>query len=357
LSTDPAQLDSGVGNFDTLLFNAFPDPIILLSKAREIVFANQAAIDVLDIKYHGRDLALSLRVPDVLIAADAVLGGELELEIAISLLTPIPHNLNLKIIRIPSPNLDDGPVALMVFHDISSEAMVEQIRQDFVANLSHELRSPIASLIGFIETLQGPAKDDVLARERFLTIMYDESRRMARMIDDLLLLSRVETSEHIRPREQVSINELLGMTRELLSTRAEARSMDFDFDILSNLPLIAGDQDELMQVFQNLIDNAIKYGYEETAVSVRASLIDRIPDIGGTGIAVTIKNKGEGIANDKIPRLTERFYRIDKGRSRKMGGTGLGLAIVKHIISRHRGHFVIKSELGVSATFTIYLPL
>ncbi|MBT3990574.1 MAG: PAS domain-containing protein [Rhodospirillaceae bacterium] len=345
------------GNFNAGLFNALPDPVILLNISREVVFANRAAVDMLAAKYEGRDLALSFRVPDVLAAAEAVVQGATEREVDVSLQVPVPKNLKIRIMRIEGSASELGAVALMVFHDVSSETMAEQMRQDFVANVSHELRSPIASLIGFIETLQGPAKEDAEARDRFLGIMGDEAQRMARMIDDLLSLSRVEASERMRPQEQVNIAELLSMTRELLLSRAKENAMELVFDIAPDLPVIAGDRDELMEVFQNLMDNAIKYGQDETFVKISAVQVDRIPEIGGAGIAVAVENEGEGIAPDQLPRLTERFYRVDKGRSREMGGTGLGLAIVKHIISRHRGRFNIESTVGKGATFTVYLPL
>jgi two-component system phosphate regulon sensor histidine kinase PhoR len=181
---------------DTGLLNAFPDPVILLNIEREVVFANSAAIEMLDNRFENRDLAQSFQYPDVLEAADAVLAGEASQEVNISLPVPVPRNLNVRIIRYAEPASEDGAIALMVFHDVSSETLAEQMRQDFVANLSHELRSPIASLIGFIETLRGPAQDDAKARERFLSIMGDESQRMARMIDDLLSLSRVSPDKH-----------------------------------------------------------------------------------------------------------------------------------------------------------------
>jgi len=191
---------------DTGLLNAFPDPVILLNIEREVVFANSAAIEMLDNRFENRDLAQSFQYPDVLEAADAVLAGEASQEVNISLPVPVPRNLNVRIIRYAEPASEDGAIALMVFHDVSSETLAEQMRQDFVANLSHELRSPIASLIGFIETLRGPAQDDAKARERFLSIMGDESQRMARMIDDLLSLSRVEASERLHPQDQVNIS-------------------------------------------------------------------------------------------------------------------------------------------------------
>lgn len=345
------------GVYDAGLLDAFPDPVILLNTACEVVFANPAAAELLETNFQGRNLALSLPVPDILEAAHAVVNGAEELEVNVSLAVPVPYNLNVRIVRFSEPNSPDEAVALMVFHDVSSEALAEQMRQDFVANVSHELRSPIASLIGFIETLQGPAKSDAEARDRFLSIMADESHRMARMIDDLLSLSRVEASERMRPQDHVNIVEILDMTRELLVARAEERRMEMVFNIAPDLPNLPGDADELMEVFQNLIDNAIKYGLEATPVRVQAVLVESIPEIGGRGIRVVIENDGEGIAQDQIPRLTERFYRIDKGRSRNLGGTGLGLAIVKHIVSHHRGWFNIESRIGEGAIFTVYLPL
>jgi two-component system, OmpR family, phosphate regulon sensor histidine kinase PhoR len=357
LANQPVLENSEASGFNAQLFHAFPDPVILLNKSREVIFANRAAVEMLEAKYEGSDLALSFRVPNVLEAADAVLSGAEEQEVNISLSIPVPRNLRIRIVGITEHALSEGAAALLVFQDVSSEMMAEQMRQDFVANLSHELRSPIASLIGFIETLQGPAKDDAKTRQRFLSIMSDESQRMARMIDELLSLSRVEARERVRPQQKVNIAEVLSMTRELLKSRAAERSIDLNFEVSPGLPTLAGESDELMEVFENLIDNAIKYGEEKKPVTVRASLVDRIPDIGGTGIAISVENEGEGIAADQIPRLTERFYRIDKGRSREMGGTGLGLAIVKHIVSRHRGRFNIESEPGKGATFTVYLPL
>jgi two-component system, OmpR family, phosphate regulon sensor histidine kinase PhoR len=349
-------LTTVIDNFNAHLLEAFPDPVVLLNRAREVVFANQAAHEVLEANYNDRDLAQSFPVPDVLAAAEAVVNGEAIREVDISLSVPVPRNLKIRIVSIADA-MAEGAVALMVFQDISSETLAEQMRQDFVANVSHELRSPIASLIGIIETLQGPAKDDPEGRERFLSIMGDESQRMARMIDDLLSLSRVETSERLRPQEQVNVIDLLELTRELLIGRAEERKMELVFDFAADISVLAGDHDELMEVFQNLIDNAIKYGREASSVRITTGLVEHIPEIGGAGIAVAIENKGDGIAPDQLPRLTERFYRVDKGRSRKLGGTGLGLAIVKHIVSHHRGHLSIKSTLGKGATFTVYLPL
>ena len=240
---------------------------------------------------------------------------------------------------------------------------MEKIRQDFVENVSHELRSPISSLIGFIETIQGPAKDDAESQKKFLSIMMSEAQRMSRMVEDLLSLSKVEVIERMRPEEPADLTNLITMTTELFARQAQNRSMNIKLDMDVNLPSIQGDADELLQVFNNLVDNAIKYGREKTNILIKVRVIDRIPDIGGTGgtggtgISIVVENEGDGINPDEIPRLTERFYRTDKGRSRELGGTGLGLAIVKHIINRHRGRLVINSNLNDKTTFTVFLPL
>ncbi len=349
-----------MNNLNTAILNIFPDPVILLNEAREIIFANKSAEDLLSISYAGRDLALSFRHPAVLTAADEVLGGVAERQAEISLPPPIARHLLVQIVALESKEGDTiepaGATILLVFQDVTAAKVAEQMRQDFVANVSHELRSPISSLSGFIETLQGPAKDDEEAREKFLGIMGAEAARMARLIDDLLSLSRVETGEHVRPQTSVSVSEIINMTRELLGARATEHDMTIEISADDDLPVIPGDQDELMEVFQNLMDNAVKYGESGTTVSVALNRIDRLPDLGGVGVAVSVENHGPGIAPEHLPRLTERFYRADKGRSRKMGGTGLGLAIVKHIVNRHRGKLVIESERNNKTVFTVYLP-
>jgi two-component system phosphate regulon sensor histidine kinase PhoR len=177
------------------------------------------------------------------------------------------------------------------------------------------------------------------------------------LIHDLLSLSRVEINEHVLPREVVDLPDLLSGVVETLEIRASQRSMSIEFECPANLPPLYGDVDQLTRVFHNLIDNAIKYARERTAVRVTVSLADGLPGISQRLVSVAVSDQGEGIAAIHLPRLTERFYRIDKGRSRRLGGTGLGLAIVKHIVSRHRGRLKIESTVGVGSTFTVYLPL
>ena len=341
------------GQAELTVLDHIPDPVILLGAQREVLFANRAAGDLLQASYRNRDLAQSFRHPIVLEIADAVLRGASERSAEVDVLLPVPRILMARATAIPG----NGPTrAMLTFRDMTDSRQAEQIRQDFVANVSHELRSPIAAIVGFIETLRGPARDDAPARERFLGIMAEEASRMSRLIDNLLSLSRVEATEHVRPREPVDIAAILGTVRDLLTRRAHERQMDLRLEIDANLPPIPGNRDELTEVFHNLIDNAIKYGRAGTPIRVAVQAVDRIPNIGGAGVAVSVENHGEGIEAEHIPRLTERFYRIDKGRARKMGGTGRGLAIVKHIVNQHRGQFAIESVVGKGARFTVYLP-
>ncbi len=342
---------------DNDILEYLPDAILLLNSDREIIDANQAARDLLSPGFKGRDLALSLRHPDILKAVDAALKGQAPDQCEISFSHPISRTFEMRTSRLPEA---DGPgqdvVVVLILHDITAAIQAVAVRSDFVANVSHELRSPLAALVGFIETLQGAARNDAQAREYFLSIMSAEADRMTRLIDDLLSLSALEVNEHVRPQGQVDLKKILQVVTELLLAKAEVRSMAIKLICQSPVEEVPGDSDELIQVFQNLIDNAIKYGASGSVITLTLKAVDRIPDIGVPGIAVAVHNEGEGVASEYLPRLTERFYRVDKGRSRSMGGTGLGLAIVKHIVSHHRGRLMIQSASGKGSTFTVYLP-
>ena len=224
------------------------------------------------------------------------------------------------------------------------------MRADFVANASHELKTPIAGLLGFIETLRGPARDDVQARERFLGIMAEQADRMRRLVDDLLMLSRIEQHEHSRPDAAIEIDRVLKGVLDLLQLKASGRKVALELHVEADLPRAVGDYDELTIVFQNLVDNAIKYTKPNTPVRVTARLL------GQDRVAVAVSDEGDGIPAAHLPRLTERFYRVDAARSRQLGGTGLGLAIVKHVVNRHRGRLDIQSTPGRGSTFTVVLP-
>ncbi|HAP46713.1 MAG TPA: two-component sensor histidine kinase, partial [Afipia sp.] len=229
----------------------------------------------------------------------------------------------------------------------------EEMRADFVANASHELRTPLAALSGFIDTLQGPAREDAKARERFLGIMHAQATRMARLIDDLLSLSRVELSAHVRPEKLVDVVPLVRQVVDGLEPLASERQVAIDVELPHEPVVVAGDNEELLRLLENLIENGLKYGASGGRVVV--SLTEPAPNDAGE-IRLAVRDFGPGIAPEHLPRLTERFYRVDVGDSRAQGGTGLGLSLVKHILNRHRGRLLIESVPGHGATFTACFP-
>jgi two-component system phosphate regulon sensor histidine kinase PhoR len=235
------------------------------------------------------------------------------------------------------------------------------MRADFVANASHELRTPLAAVLGFIETLRGPAKGDDEAHERFLAIMYEQATRMSRLVADLLNLSRIELHEQCRPEGMADLAAILRRVATGLELTASEKLMTITLDVDAALPMVIGQEDELTQIFQNLLDNAVKYGRDGTPIEVTGRVVSDLPagmpDRSRPAVMITVKDHGEGIARENIPRLTERFFRVDTARSRRLGGTGLGLAIVKHVVNRHRGVMQIESELGEGTSFSVYLPV
>ena len=337
------------------LFDNIPDPLLHVAPDRTVLAANRAARRLFGPGLEDRDLAHVMRQPDVLESTEAVLVGGPGREVQIQLAGTAEQHFAVRI----EPLAQAG--ALLLLHDTTQLAKLERMRADFVANASHEIRTPLASLVGFIETLRGPAKDDAVARAKFLDIMHDQARRMGRLVDDLLSLSRIELKEHTPPTASVDLGVTLAALKATLDRPSEARRMPIVLDLPTGLPKIAGDADELTQVFQNLIDNAIKYGKAGTEVRVVAGEAAQVPpsfpDPRRRAVAVSVTDTGEGIAREHLSRLTERFYRVDVGRSRDLGGTGLGLAIVKHIVSHHRGALVIDSDVGRGSTFTVFLPV
>jgi two-component system phosphate regulon sensor histidine kinase PhoR len=337
---------------DTLILERLPDPVIVLARDRGVQRANEAARGAF-----GDDIAAVLRHPGLRSAIERALTTNTAQSAEIGLRVPMSRDVYATVVPM-GPPLADGGLALVVLSDRTRERVVERMRADFVANVSHELRTPLASLIGFIETLQGPAADDPPAQQRFLEIMAEQGARMDRLIDDLLSLSRIELTEHQTPAEPLDLANLVSRMAAVFEPRLTERNLRLNLRIGPDLPLVAGDADQMAQVLQNLLDNAVKYGRDGGVLSVDVRLAapgDRWPARRGVVIAVT--DQGAGIPRDHLPRLTERFYRVDKGRSRAVGGTGLGLAIVKHIVNRHRGQLLIESEVGHGTTVSVWLPV
>jgi two-component system phosphate regulon sensor histidine kinase PhoR len=339
------------------IVDGLPDPLIALDRQRRIVRTNIAARALLGAVGAERDLSMTMRHPQLLAAIDELLktgpdgnfAGPDQTTIEIVLSGAPELDMIVHARRLPRPAAD-GSLALLVLHDTTALRRAERMRADFVANASHELKTPIAGLAGFIETLQGPARDDVAARDRFLGIMAEQADRMRRLVDDLLTLSRIEQHEHARPAGEVDVERVLRGVQDLLQLKASARKVAVELAIDPALPRAVGDYDELTIVFQNLIDNALKYAKPSTTVKVTAR------PAGNDFLSVAVSDEGDGIPASHLPRLTERFYRVDNARSRALGGTGLGLAIVKHVVNRHRGRLDIQSTQGKGSTFTVILP-
>jgi two-component system, OmpR family, phosphate regulon sensor histidine kinase PhoR len=331
---------------DGTVVERLPDPLIVLAEDRGVRRANSAARVAF-----GTDMPAVLRHPDLRAAIDRAFASGLTQTAEVTLPVPVPREVHAAVVPMDPP-IADGGRAVVVLSDRSRERAVERMRADFVANVSHELRTPLASLIGFIDTLRGPAADDPPAQQRFLGIMAEQAARMNRLIDDLLSLSRIELIEHQAPSGTVELRELATRLVAGFEPRLKERSVALDVRMADELPAVIGDADQLTQVLQNLLDNAVKYGREGGTVRLDAA----VAPPGRPGVVVTVADQGNGIPREHLPRLTERFYRVDTGRSRAAGGTGLGLAIVKHIVNRHRGQLSIESEEGVGTTVSVWLP-
>jgi len=337
------------------IFERLPDPFLLLDGSGRVIFANAAMNAVLGMEAQKKHVSAVLRTPVVLQAVERTqMDGEPS-SVEFSFHVPVERNFRAHVMRTAHlPYL-----SALLFHDLTAMKRAEESRADFIANASHELRTPLAALSGFIETLKGHARDDEKAREKFLDIMGVEAGRMRRLIDDLLSLTRIELNEHVPPAGEADLASVVRDAAAALSPLAEADKVTIAIEIAPDLPKVVGERDELIQLFQNLIINAIKYGKEGGHVWVAlgpASATQQGRGAGATMVSASVRDDGEGIPRAAIPRLTERFYRVDVKRSRERGGTGLGLAIVKHIVNRHQGRLLIESQPGQGSTFTVLLP-
>ena len=333
-----------------------PDPAVLLDRAGRVIHLNAAAAQLAPALRKNELAQFALRSPEIVAALrEAIATSETRRATYLDHV-PVDRWMELTVTPVPVPTLFGGTdkCMLMTFHDQTPLRRVEEMRADFVANASHELRTPLAALSGFIDTLQGPAKDDPRARERFLGIMHAQATRMARLIDDLLSLSRVELSAHVRPDTLVDIVPIIRQVADGLEALARERQVVIEINLPEAPVQIAGDREELLRLFENLIENALKYGASGGKVIV--SLVLGTSNEGAPEVRVLVRDFGPGIAPEHLPRLTERFYRVDVGDSRAQGGTGLGLSLVKHIVNRHRGRLLIESVLKHGATFTACFP-
>lgn len=333
---------------DRIAIATLGDPALIVD-GDVAVAANAEALRLFGDRINGSDLRLTVRHPVVLDALDEARVTGLIIEREITGL-----GAGNSAYRLRAVEAGDGRV-LLLFDDITQARLTERMRVDFVANASHELRTPLATLSGFIETLQGPAAEDEPARRRFLDIMAREAARMSRLIDDLLSLSRIELDKHVRPVTVIDLEGIIADVGKTLAMRLEADERQLVIEEALPLPRVIADRDQVLQVLHNLISNALKYGDSGTPITVTA-VAEPATAASPAVVRMTVSDVSPGIAPEHLPRLTERFYRIDSLRSRKMGGTGLGLAIVKHIIERHRGRLEIESQTGVGTRISFTLP-
>ncbi|MEZ5867785.1 MAG: ATP-binding protein [Defluviimonas denitrificans] len=335
---------------------AVPMPLVHIDATQRVLSANAAADALFGMALSGRGAGTFLRHPTFLDGLERCLQDGDATSARITLVTQSGEtHLAVTINPFTDPS-GGGPGAIIAFEDQTALEQSASIRRDFVANVSHELRTPLTALVGFIDTLRGAARDDPAARDRFLGIMEREAGRMIRLVNDLLSLSRVESEERRRPEARVDLVALIRATLVTLRDQARAAGVAVDLQAPDDAIQIRGDADQLTQVCQNLLENALKYGAAGQAVTIRVGRIEREPVLRGPAVQIEFIDKGEGIDALHLPRITERFYRVDTHRSREKGGTGLGLAIVKHIVNRHRGRLKIESEPGKGSNFIVLLP-
>jgi two-component system phosphate regulon sensor histidine kinase PhoR len=329
---------------------ALPDPALVLGENWRVASANERARTLFGPRIGSADLRQAVRHPAVLDAVRTAMGGDSPAVREVAALGHAEGAFRVRAVALGERRF------LVTFTDITQTRLAERMRADFVANASHELRTPLANITGFIETLLGPAADDEPARRRFLEIMGREAARMSRLIDDLLSLSRIELDKYVRPQAPLDLPPLLADVGKTLAMRLEADGRRLLLDVPDGLPQVVGDRDQILQVLHNLVSNALKYGHSGTPIRLSAAHVAATAR-GEELVRVQVEDAGDGIAPEHLPRLTERFYRIDTGRSRSMGGTGLGLAIVKHIVERHRGRLDITSRQGEGTTVSFTLPV
>lgn len=329
--------------------DALPDPCLVLDGRSTVAHRNgPAAIQFPGINV-GLPLAFTLRAPSILDALEAVRRtGQPE---TVELHQTVPTETWHRVTVAPLVSGSGSGHLILTLRSLTDEKRLESLRTDFVANASHELRTPLTSLLGFIDTLMGPAQKDPAAQARFLEIMRNQAVRMSKLIEDLLSLSRIEMRQHMRPTATLDLAMLLREVVEGLSAQAETEGVTINLEVPEEPVMVHGDRDELYEVFENLADNALKYGADGKKIDIALTT----PNRQDYKHLVTVTDYGPGVDAEHVPRLTERFYRVDVESSRKKKGTGLGLAIVKHIVTRHRGLLAIKSKPGQGTRVEVLL--
>ncbi|MGL6042296.1 MAG: sensor histidine kinase [Sandaracinobacteroides sp.] len=349
-----AILPTSVEDGDRISISALADPALVVSGGWRVLAANEGALELFGPRIVGGDLRQTVRHPIVVDAVRQSLRGQSPTVREVTALGAQDGAFRVRVVAL-DPEMEAAGRLLLNFTDITQARLTERMRADFVANASHELRTPLANISGFIETLLGPASEDEPARERFLDIMAREAARMSRLIDDLLSLSRIELDKYVRPQTMLDLPPLLADVGKTLAMRLESDDRKLLLSVEADLPQVVADRDQILQVLHNLVSNALKYGHSGTPITISAAREAVLR--GEEMVRVCVIDEGDGIAPEHLPRLTERFYRIDTGRSRSMGGTGLGLAIVKHIVERHRGRLEISSRQGEGTTASFLLPV
>jgi two-component system phosphate regulon sensor histidine kinase PhoR len=337
--------------------SGMPDPVTVLDQDGRVIAFNAQASALAPALRRGEPASIALRMPELVEAVRAAnqTGKPQRIEFSARLPAPRWSEAFVAPVALGGHGPGRAGVVVVTVHDLTPIRRADGMRADFVANVSHELRTPLAAITGFIDTLQGPARDDPAARGRFLGIMQAQAWRMARLIDDLLSLSRIELRAHQRPDTPVDLVAIVRQVSDGLQTLARDRDVAVDIKAPGTPLVVLGDRDELTRLFENLIENGLKYGASGKRVDIALTPVGATP---GKGEAVvSVRDYGPGIAAEHLPRLTERFYRVDVGESRSQGGTGLGLALVKHILNRHQGRLTVDSKEGEGATFTVRLPL
>lgn len=345
-----------------ILVDTLPDILIMTNDDQVIVRTNRAARNIFGQNLANRPLRDVIPNDKLLQALAVVIEDIRGQQIEFYLPEPTPRDFQAVIERFPIPS-EGGMSVVITLTDITQQKHIQRMRADFVANASHEIRTPLASIIGFIETLRGPAKDDPVARDEFLKVMAEQSERMSKLVGDLLSLSKIEMNAHATPTAKVDMLRLIRSEKQHFEWACKQKNVTMRLKLTDMLPFTRGEEQELAQVVRNLLGNAIKYTNPDTEVVITARVTSTLPADApefrsfSRAILFSVQDHGEGIPKEHIPRLTERFYRVDTARTRKVGGTGLGLAIVKHVLNRHQGVLTIDSEMGEGSTFSVYLPV